>query len=131
MTSHEKRFPMAQRLVAAVIASSWLVSCTTSRQLSCHNGESPLTLDTLYFGTASPAGPVTETQWKAFLEKTVSAEFPKGYTVLQGDGAWRGESGELEQEKSYVLQLVHENNADAERGVTRVISEYKQQFKQE
>ena len=77
-------------LVAAACAG-----CVTERQLECHAGERALTLDTLHFGTASPSGPVSSAQWQGFVGQVVSAEFPDGYTVLHGEGAWRGAKGEL------------------------------------
>jgi len=88
-------------------------------------------LDTLYFGTASATGAVSSEQWRSFVEHVVSVEFPKGYTVLRAEGAWRGKSGELQREDSYVVQLVHEDNADAGQAITRIINRYKQEFHQE
>jgi hypothetical protein len=108
-----------------------LCSCALPPRPVCHEGERPLTLDTLYFGTASPTGPVSPDQWRSFVEHVVSAEFPKGYTVLRAEGAWRGESGEIQREDSYVVQLVHEDNADAGQAIMRVINRYKQEFHQE
>ena len=69
--------------------------CVTNPQLECRAGERALTLDTLHFGTASPSGPVSSAQWQGFVGQVVSAEFPDGYTVLHGEGAWRGAKGEL------------------------------------
>lgn len=65
------------------------------------------------------------------MEQVVSAEFPKGYTVLHAEGAWRGESGRLEREESYVVQLVHEDDTTAARAIERIISQYKERFQQE
>jgi len=108
-----------------------LCSCTAVPPPACHTGESALVLDTLYFGTASPAGPVSAEQWRSFVERVVSVEFPKGYTVLRAEGAWRGENGQLQREDSYVVQLVHEDVAEARQSIGRVIGRYKQEFQQE
>ena len=106
-----------------------LSGCAT--RPACHAGERRLTLDVLYFGTGSPTGPISAGQWRSFVEQVVSAEFPKGYTVLRAEGAWRGESGELQHEDSYVVQLVHEDVAEAGQSIGRIISRYKQEFRQE
>jgi hypothetical protein len=108
-----------------------LCGCAVAPRPVCHDSERSLTLDTLYFGTASPNGPISPAQWHAFVEQVVSVEFPKGYTVLRAEGAWRGESGELEREESYVVQLVHEDEAEAAQSIERIISRYKKQFHQE
>jgi hypothetical protein len=118
--------------VATIASAAVLYGCAgLTPQPACHEGESALTLDTLYFGTASPAGPVTPEQWRSFVERVVSVEFPKGYTVLRAEGAWRGESGELQREDSYMVQLVHEDNAAASQAIGRIINHYKREFQQE
>ena len=116
---------------ALAASAALLCGCTVSPQPKCHSGESARALDTLYFGTASPAGPISTEQWRAFVEQVVSVEFPKGYTVLRAEGAWRGESGELQREDSYVVQLVHEDDVAASEAIERIVSRYKTQFQQE
>jgi hypothetical protein len=118
--------------IGTMFACAILLSgCALTPPPACHSGENALTLDTLYFGTGSPAGPVSAEQWRTFVEQVVSAEFPKGYTVLRAEGAWRGESGQLEREDSYVVQLVHEDNAAAGQAIARIIREYKGRYQQE
>lgn len=120
------------RTTAALLTCAALLSaCATAPQPACHEGERSLILDTLYFGTGSPNGPVTADQWRAFVTQIVSTEFPNGYTVLRAEGAWRGESGELQREDSYVVQLVHKDDAAAGQAIGRIVSRYKQQFQQE
>ena len=118
---------------AAVVTSAVLLGgcASLTPRAACDQGENAMMLDTLSFGTASPAGPVTSEQWRSFVERVVSAEFPKGYTVLRAEGAWRGESGELQREDSYVVQLVHEESAQASQAIGRIINRYKQEFQQE
>jgi hypothetical protein len=123
---------MMRTLVAIFTSTALLSGCAgLTPRTACHQGENALTLDTLYFGTASPTGPVTPEQWRTFVERVVSAEFPKGYTVLRAEGAWRGESGELQREDSYVVQLLHEDGAQADQSIGRIMSRYKQEFQQE
>jgi hypothetical protein len=115
----------------AVACAVTLAGCAARPPLECHAGEQRLALDMLYFGTASPSGPVSSAQWQAFVGEVVSAEFPKGYTVLRAEGAWRGKNGELQREDSYVLQLVHEEGTEADQAIARIIDRYKQRFQQE
>ena len=60
----------------------------------------------LYFGTAKPDGVVSEEQFKEFIDEYVTPRFPDGLTVLKGDGQFRGESGVIVKEQSYVLILL-------------------------
>jgi uncharacterized protein DUF3574 len=122
---------VTRTFLLGVASTVLLGGCASTPAPKCHAGESLLTQDTLYFGTASPAGPVSAEQWRAFVEQVVSVEFPKGYTVLRAEGAWRGDSGELQREDSYVVQLVHEDDAAASQAIGRVIGQYKKQFQQE
>lgn len=85
----------------------------------------------LYFGTASPRGPVTPEQWTGFLEQIVTPRFPGGFTVWQADGQWRGESDSVEREESYVLNVVHVDSAADEQSFSTIIAAYKTQFQQQ
>jgi uncharacterized protein DUF3574 len=117
--------------ILALAGAVALAGCAARPPFECHAGEQRLALDMLYFGTASPSGPVSSAQWQTFVGEVVSAEFPKGYTVLRAEGAWRGEDGTLQREDSYVLQLVHEESTEAEKAIGRISDRYKQKFQQE
>jgi hypothetical protein len=56
----------------------------------------------LYFGTAKPAGAVTEAEFKKFLDDVVTPLFPDGLTVIKGDGQFKGEDGVTIKEESFV-----------------------------
>jgi hypothetical protein len=92
-------------------------ACATTHQ-SC---------DTLYFGTASPNGVVTNEQWKEFADDVLSREFPKGLTTWEADGRWRGGDGKAVVEHSHVVLVIGADNA----AIERVIAEYKHVFAQE
>lgn len=87
----------------------------------------------LYFGTAKPDGTeVTPEEFDIFVDKEVTPAFPSGLTVLTGKGQWRGESGEIVKEKSYVLILFYpanDNAASAE--IEEIREDYQQFFEQE
>jgi hypothetical protein len=62
----------------------------------------------LFFGTAKPDGStVSEDEWRKFLADEVTPRFPAGFTVLAGDGQFRGDSGEIVREKSFVLIILY------------------------
>ena len=101
------------------------------RTLACRSSEDLVVADTLYFGTNKPGGIVTPEEWQAFLATGVTPRFPQGITSWRASGQWRSETGALEHESSYVLQLVHADTAATERAVREVMDLYRAQFAQE
>ncbi|MEK6803507.1 MAG: DUF3574 domain-containing protein [Nitrospirota bacterium] len=88
-------------------------------------------LDTLYFGTAKPDGVVSLEEWATFLSDTVTPTSPEGLTSWVASGQWKTSTGFLEQERTYVLQLAHDENQEKDRAVHRIMQNYKNRFQQE
>jgi hypothetical protein len=67
-----------------------LGACAAPAGQTCAPGVgSPSVLFTLYFGQSVPgAGDVTDQAWQSFLDDTITAELPNGYTILDAYGAW-------------------------------------------
>jgi Protein of unknown function (DUF3574) len=93
----------------------------------------PFVRTELYFGTAKPDGVVTEEQFKQFVDEYVTPRFPDGLTVLKGDGQFRGASGVIVKEQSFVLILLYpyEASADSSKRIERIRLLYKRYFDQE
>jgi hypothetical protein len=96
-------------------------------------GSLPFVRTELYFGTAKPEGVVTEEQFRQFVDEYVTPRFPDGLTVLEGDGQFRGESGVIVKEQSFVLILLYpyEALADRSKRIERIRLLYKRYFDQE
>ncbi|CCH52674.1 putative lipoprotein [Fibrisoma limi BUZ 3] len=89
-------------------------------------------LDRLYFGRSIPdGGQVSEQSWRLFLTDVVTPRFPDGLTVWRVEGQWRDTTGTIVREPSYLLELAHPDQADAQRKLKEIIAEYKQRFRQE
>jgi len=86
---------------------------------------------TLYFGLARPKGAVTELEWQLFLRDEVTKRFPDGLTVWGAEGQWRTPAGNIDQEQSKVLLLVHPDTAAARQSVFAVIEAYRKTFEQQ
>ncbi|MDF1667230.1 MAG: DUF3574 domain-containing protein, partial [Planctomycetota bacterium] len=87
---------------------------------------------TVYFGRNIGATEgVSDEDWTGFLKASVTPEFPKGLTVLDGLGQYRDESKELIRERSKILILVHPIDEKSRAKVKAIIDRYKSQFKQE
>ena len=77
----------------------------------------------LYFGlgTAGKGDGVSETQWRAFLDKEVTPRFPSGLTVIDAYGQWQGsQQPEPERLRSKILVLLYADNP-AQRGAIDAI----------
>ena len=110
-------------LTVSACSSAYLVRCRDGDQLAVH--------DSLYFGTAKPSGVVSSEDWARFLENTVTPLFPHGLTSTRASGQWRGTDGEIVREDAHVLQILHPDDAAAEKAIRELVDAYKTQFKQE
>lgn len=127
---HSPPRPPLRLAVAALLCA--LAGCASLAPLPLTSGAcSERRLDRMLFGMNSPDGPVSETQWQAFLAEVVTPRFPDGLTVYQARGQWRGASGQIEQEDSRAIDLVHVDSADGRRRVVEIAASYKRRFRQE
>lgn len=89
----------------------------------------------LFFGSDRPDRPdVTEEEFRAFLDKYVTPEFPNGLTVLIGKGQFCcGAGGAIIQETSFVLILLYmpETARVSSEKIEKIREAYKADFKQE
>ena len=87
----------------------------------------------LFMGLSAPDGDVVDdTEWETFLADTVTARFPDGLIVLDGNGQWRGSNDQIEREASKLLIILAPNDDDeAEELIDQISNEYKSRFEQE
>jgi hypothetical protein len=113
---------------------------THSRTASQINAESKKASDLfirteLFFGSDREDEPdVTEEQFRHFVDKFVTPEFPDGLTVLTGNGQFccdRG--GAIIQEKSFVLILLYplDRQKESSEKIDKIRDDYKAAFKQQ
>ena len=125
------------RLAASAATLAMLAGCSTMPSASgtsraCAAGFDAFERDTLYFGRTIPAGgQVLNAQWTAFLDSIVTPAFPKGLTVIDAAGQWRGASGSVVREPSKLVVLLHPRSADDDAAIARIIDTYRQRFGQE
>jgi hypothetical protein len=117
--------------LAAVVAALALAGCASVQQPACTAEEKAWLQDSVYFGTARPGGTVSPEEWAEFLKSAVTPRFPQGLTVWQASGQWRGDDGKIVREASYVLNLLHPNDASSEKAVLEIVVEYRSKFQQD
>jgi hypothetical protein len=121
------RFLVLIPLLALLVAS-----CATRSAERCPDGGTRAVGESLYFGTAIPTGGVVSSeQWEAFVAREITPRFPNGLTSWRAKGQWRGASGELEHEDSYVLHVVHPDSRESDEAIVAIIERYRAEFRQE
>ncbi len=122
---------MLQNPLGALLLFVSLTGCGAMSTIPCKDDESPAVQELLYFGTETPSGHVTPEAWTQFLSEIVTPRFPDGLSVWQASGQWRSASGAVIREPSYVLSLVHPDDAAPRKAVQEIIASYKMRFQQE
>lgn len=119
-------------LTGAACARSGVAAGPTPPAALCAAGDTALVRDLVYFGRNRPdGGTVSDAEWLGFLDSVVTPSFPGGFTVVEGTGQWKGQSGAVERERSAIITFLHTGStADRDR-VAQVAGEYKRRFHQE
>ena len=123
----------------ALAAGSGGVACArsgvadpTPAAALCTAGDTALVRDLVYFGRNRPdGGTVSDAEWLGFLDSVVTPNFPNGFTVVEGTGQWKGQSGAVERERSAIITFLHTGSAADRDRVAQVAGEYKRRFHQE
>ncbi|RQO49744.1 DUF3574 domain-containing protein [Variovorax sp. KBW07] len=132
-----RRTKAAACIAAGTVMLSALAGCgalppTNASAKACATGFDSVERDTLYFGRAIPAGgQVSDAQWTAFLDATVTPAFPQGLTVIDATGQWRGASGGVVREPSKLVVLLHPRSAKDDEAIATIIDTYRKNFGQE
>jgi hypothetical protein len=84
----------------------------------------------LYFGLSNADGPIAEEEWNSFKTGTLDKTL-EGYTLIKGNGYWKGENLQTYTEETIILVYLHDDSPDEEQKINSVIEKYKKQFRQE
>jgi uncharacterized protein DUF3574 len=95
-------------------------------------GQDRYTIAQIFFGRDIPGrGPLTDAEWDNFAARAVTAQFPDGFTVMDGSGQWYDQStGKLVHEQSKILLVAADPDSDLRTRIGSVINAYRAQFKQ-
>ncbi|MCY4654064.1 MAG: DUF3574 domain-containing protein [Dehalococcoidia bacterium] len=86
----------------------------------------------LFMGRSTADGmTVSDDEWAAFLEDTVTPRFPDGLTVLDAAGQWRGSDGVIQKEQSKLLIILAPPGDEPSRLISEISEAYKVRFSQE
>lgn len=86
----------------------------------------------LFFGLSRAGQPdITEEEWLTFVDEEVTPRFSAGLTMLDSDGQYLTESGELIHEGSKIIILLHDGAPQASADIDAIRQAYIEQFDQE
>jgi hypothetical protein len=88
---------------------------------------------TLYLGlSVAGRGPVGEQEWRDFRDRVVTPALPDGYTVLDGQGAWRSpRSRSTISEATKILVVALPDTRQSLNAVNLVRSSWQHRFHQQ
>jgi hypothetical protein len=94
---------------------------------------SPMAVFTLYFGETIPGrDALTDKEWRSFLDATVTTNLPKGYTVLDAEGAWMNPiTRRTITEPTKVLVAALPEVPGSLAAINRIRAGYRQKFDQQ
>lgn len=133
MRSHTGRY-----ILYVILLSVSCLSCTDSTgnvrgTVQPFYGQ-PYVQTLLVFGLSRPdGGTVSEEEWISFVDTYITPEFKEGLTIVDSDGQWMMESGEVIKEDSKILILLYDNESSAEvdDSIEKIKETYKKMFNQE
>lgn len=119
--------------IGALLLALSLAGCATpvAQAPACPPEHEALQTAQLFFGGNIGDKPgVSEDDFRAFVDQEITPRFPKGLTVLDGGGQWRGDANVLIREASKVVVLVLPPRG-ADRLLDEVRKAYKARFEQD
>jgi hypothetical protein len=76
--------------------------------------------------------PVTDAEWLEFAARTITPNFPDGFTVFDGEGQWRNpRTGHIADTRTKILLVAAKQEPDLARRLAAVIDAYKTEFHQQ
>jgi hypothetical protein len=119
-------------LAAATLLAGCNAEWVREYPFGCRSDEQGLVRDTLYFGASIPAGgAVDAAAWSRFENEVLTPAFPRGYSVIDANGKWRGNDGVTIGEASRVVVIIHVDDAASASAVRAVARTYQERFHQE
>src|SRR6185369_7200471 len=116
---------------AMVLMTVLLVGCRTSELAPSTDAKTMLRTE-MFFGLSRPdGGAVSDQEWQAFVDETITPRFPDGFTIVDGVGQWREASGHIAHERAKILLILHPRDQTTTTKLDEIRAEYKQRFKQE
>jgi hypothetical protein len=122
------------RLITAICLIAPLVGCTSQTSQTCAPGLGPpVAIFTLFLGKAIPGrDDLTDKEWQSFLDATVTANLPNGYTVFDANGGWMNPATHRTiREGTKVLLVALPEVPESLAAINRIRTAYQVRFQQQ
>lgn len=126
-------------LLSLLILATMLGAGCAETEINAYAGQPQLRGDhyiqtILIFGLSRPDGSViTQDEWQAFMDAHITPRFGQGLTIIDTDGHWMMQSGEMIKEDSRTIFLLYDaaSTQQADASIEAIKDEYKKLFDQE
>lgn len=123
-------------LVMLIVCAALTLSCqhrTENGAPSAGLRGDPYVQTMLVFGLSKPGGAVTEAEWQYFVDSYITPRYRQGLTIIDTDGQWMMQTGEVIKEDSRSIILLYGADARAEndKNIEFIIDTYKKLHQQE
>lgn len=103
---------------------------------SCHSwsgaGSNRMVQTELYFGLMGPQGEtIADSSFTRFVQQEVTPAFPQGYTIMPAQGQWQMDDGQIVQEPSRVILILHPREPALSARLDTIANRYCRAFAQE
>ena len=126
-------WPIAQRL-----AVWWSVGTLVIYLSGCASAPptgAAVVMTELFFGMSRIEGgrtvDISESDWQRFVEESIAASFPDGFTVVEALGQYRSGIQGTVRERSKLVIIVHRAVPLNTHAIDDIVAEYKRRFGQE
>ena len=86
----------------------------------------------MLFGLSRADGTgIGELDWEKFVDDSIAAWFPGGFTVIDATGRWRGPDGKITAERSKVLVIFNDGSETTLRKLEEIRRLYRGRFDQD
>lgn len=122
------------RLIMAICMIASLGGCAPRTGQQCAPGLGPpVAVFTLFLGKEIPGrDDLTDQEWQAFLDATVTANLPNGYTVFDANGGWMNPiTHKTIKEATKVLVVALPEVPESLAAINRIRTAYRTRFQQQ
>jgi hypothetical protein len=121
------RSALAVALPALLLAVAVAAGKAPNAAVACSHG----TVSRLYLGQSTPAGSVSDMQWRAFVADAVTPRFPAGFTEHTAHGHWRDDRGLAQEEQTRIVEVAHDDSPLAHERIRAIAADYRTHFEQQ
>lgn len=118
-------------LIVLVLGMEIMPSAASAQE--CRLPQKAMSVAELMFGRSiGNKSSVSESRWGQFVAREITPRFPNGLSMVDAQGQWLdGDTKKIMRERSKLVTIVFENDAEAQRKIDDIVAAYKGRFRQQ